>query len=134
MSTMPWAGHSTLTIHRRATLNTTPLAFGARVLDIVGGAAPALGDVHFHAEFVNSAPGAPLPDLVAVNAAFCAEPFPIPFSWSDIQFIAIEASIKGTLHATSSSGFAEGTPGMLAVKQTGLLSQPPRPSGPLSDQ
>jgi len=117
---MGWALNTTPT----SDINLDPLAFGARVLDIVGGAAPALGDVHFHVEFVNSAPGAPLPDLVAVNAAGCAEPFPIPLSWSDIQFIAIEASIKGTLHALS--GFPEGSSGMLAVKQTGLLGIPPQ--------
>jgi hypothetical protein len=114
--------------------NSTPLAFGARVLDVLNGATPALGNVHFHIEFVNSAPGAPLPDVVAVNQdpVNCPGPFVPPLSYSEVDFLSIEASITGTLHAPS--GFAEGTQGMLAVKQIGLLSQPPRSSGPLRDQ
>jgi hypothetical protein len=127
---MGWAFNSTAT----GGPNDTPLAFGARVLDVVNGAAPALGNVHFHIEFVNSAPGAPLPDVVAVNEdpVNCPGPFVPPLSYSEVDFLSIEASITGILHAPS--GFAEGTPGMLAVKQIGLLSQPPRSSGPLRDQ
>src|SRR5262249_6285166 len=98
--------------------NTTPLAFGARVLDIVHGAAPALGNLHFHVEFVNAYPGAPLPDLVALNAdpIACPGPFAVPLSVSDIGFMSIEARITGSLHAPN---WPEGTPGRLAVTQVG---------------
>jgi hypothetical protein len=129
---MGWAFNADSTITIDPT-NLTPLAFGARVLDIAHGAAPALGDAHLHAEFINTAPGAPLPDLVAANfdATLCPGPFVPPLSFSDFDFLSIEASITGTLHAPS--GFPEGTPGMLAVKQTGLLRLIPKPKGPLVD-
>lgn len=43
----------------------TPLAFGARAQDVVStGATPSVARVNFDITFVNSAPGAPLPDLV----------------------------------------------------------------------
>jgi hypothetical protein len=41
----------------------TPLSFGARAQDVVGGARPALGRVSFDITFM-STPGAALPDLV----------------------------------------------------------------------
>ena len=112
--------------------NSTPLAFGARVLDIVHGATPALGDVHLRLEFVNQAPGAPLPDLVAANADPLLCPvglFAVPLSWNNIDFLSLQASITGKLHAPN---WPEGTPGRLDVVQIGMPSSP-KGSGPLSD-
>src|ERR1051326_306023 len=42
----------------------TPLVFGARLSDVLRGAAPSLGDCTFYVKFINTAPGAPLPDLL----------------------------------------------------------------------
>ncbi len=40
------------------------LIFGHRATDILDGADAALGDGVFHVKFINSMPGAPLPDLI----------------------------------------------------------------------
>jgi hypothetical protein len=40
------------------------LIFGRRVTDVLAGAQPVLGTVVFHISFINSSPGAPLPDLI----------------------------------------------------------------------
>jgi hypothetical protein len=42
----------------------TPLSFGARAQDVVKGAQPALGKASFDITFTNTAPGAPLPNLL----------------------------------------------------------------------
>ena len=115
-------------------LNTGPTLFGSRVLDIVNkGAIPALGDSHFHAVFINTAPGAPLPDLVCINASQPSSCFisacPTGF---ELDFLSEQASITGPLHAPD---FPEGAPGRLTVVQRGLI-QPAIQNGfkgPLSD-
>jgi hypothetical protein len=86
--------------------NNNPLLFGYRAQDLIANPAltPALGDVHFHVEFVNTAPGAALPDLVC--------------GCFDFDFIFAQASITGPLHAPV---WPEGTPGRLSVAQTGLI-------------
>jgi hypothetical protein len=43
---------------------TGKLLFGNRAVDVLAGAAPALGDSKFQIAFINTAPGAPLPDLI----------------------------------------------------------------------
>ena len=40
-----------------------PLLFGNRAPDVLGGAEPSLGDAYLQVKFINTAPGAPLPDL-----------------------------------------------------------------------
>ena len=60
---------------------TTPLAFGARAQDVVGGATPSLGKAHFDVTFTNSAPGAPLPDLVQLLNAPLPGQLPVTFSF-----------------------------------------------------
>jgi len=119
-------------------VNADPLAFGARVADVVAGKMPALGESHFHVEFTNSAPGAPLPDLVCINASQAVPPCfiqvcPIGF---ELDFLQEVASITGSLH----SPFApEGTPGQLKVTQLGPNAscdpslKPSCGHGPLSD-
>lgn len=112
--------------------STTPLAFGARVLDVVAGKTPALGDSHFRIVFVNTAPGAPLPDLVGLNfdPVFC--PSVVPFSWSNVDYLSIQASITGLLHAPD---WPEGTLGRLNLNQIVPLDAANRNGGrgPLSD-
>jgi len=49
------------------TPNSTPLAFGSRVLDVVAGKQPGLGDAHFRVVFTNTGPGAPLPPCAVTS-------------------------------------------------------------------
>jgi len=100
--------------------NTDPLAFGSRAPDVLSGAVPALGQSQVHVQFVNTAPGAPLPDLICINAASCTndpnvKPCPDKFALDSIQVIA---TIKGLLHAPVAP---EGTPGQLEVTQIGPI-------------
>jgi hypothetical protein len=112
-------------------VNTQSLAIGARVPDIIlqGRQIAALGDSEFHIQFEIPYPGAPLPDLVAAFAGDPACPsslFPVPFAFGDIDFLAIRASIKGTLPG--------GAPAMMTVLQTGLTNPAVgQKGGPLSD-
>ena len=115
-------------------LNTGPTLFGSRVLNIVNeGAKPALGDSHFHAVFTNTAPGAPLPDLVCMNASQPSNCFiaacPAGF---ELDALSEQASITGPLHAPD---FPEGAPGRLTVVQIGLINPAIQNGfkGPLSD-
>jgi len=41
-----------------------PLVLGHRAPDVASGATPGLANVEFHISFTNTAPGAPLPDLI----------------------------------------------------------------------
>ena len=89
-----------------------------------------------HVEFTIPHPGAPLPDLVAVNSggpdsACPSSLFSVPIAWGDIDFISIQASITGSLHAQS--GFPEGARGMMDLKQIGLNPGSPKGTGPLYD-
>jgi hypothetical protein len=43
---------------------TDPLLFGHRAPDVLGGAEPGLCDSFLQLTFMNTAPGAPLPDLI----------------------------------------------------------------------
>ena len=60
-----------------------------------------------HVVFINSAPGAPLPDLIEFNAGLL-----------DVRFLAFELQAKGPL--TAQFGVPEGTPGRCKISQTGL--------------
>ncbi len=114
-------------------VNTDPLVFGVRVQDLIAhpSTTPALGEVHFHAAFTNPRPGAPLPDLVCINAAFCPAVVPCPNLQMD--FLSIEAGITGPLHAPD---WPEGAPGRMTVTQVGInnpaVHKTPAP-GPVSD-
>ena len=46
-----------------------PLLFGYRAPDVCNGAEPALGRITFIIDFINTAPGAPLPDLLQLFIA-----------------------------------------------------------------
>jgi hypothetical protein len=79
----------------------TPLAFGARALDVIEGATPALARVSVEATFMNSGPGAPMPDLVQLVLA--PEPGQIPYT------IAFKAEACGQN--------SDGAPALLRVHQ-----------------
>jgi hypothetical protein len=82
-----------------------PLLFGHRAPDVQAGAEPALGESFLHVRFINTAPGAPLPDLIQLFVA--------PEEGQELEFISFYARANGPL--------ADGTPGRLQVVQTGLL-------------
>ena len=115
-------------------VNADPLAFGARFQDVVAGKQPALGDSHFHIQFTNSGPGAPLPDLICLNAQFCTndprvKACPTGF---EVDFLQEIATINGALHLPLAP---EGTAGQLKVTQNGFTNPAvgKKAGGPLSD-
>jgi hypothetical protein len=117
--------------------NTDPPVFGSRVSDVRSGKPPALGDAHFNAVFANTAPGAPLPDLVCIQAAFCSDLKPCPTGF-ELENMSIQASITGLLHAPALPdpvSWPEGAAGRLAVQQLILIHAAAQNggSGPLSD-
>jgi hypothetical protein len=78
---------------------------------------PALGESHMVLVFKNTAPGAPMPDLVQwFNFGPQA-----PGQALDSLYFDTKAS--GTLHAAANQG-PEGTPGTLVVNQFGILTGP----------
>jgi hypothetical protein len=94
--------------------NATPTLFGNRAADVLNGATPALGDSVLQVKFNNTAPGAPLPDLV--NAFQLGNALP----GQELVFLAFRGTATGPLHALAGLG-PEGTPGLCLVVQTGLL-------------
>lgn len=82
-----------------------PLLFGHRAPDVLDGEEPALGESLLHVKFINTAPGAPLPDLIQLFVA--------PEPGQEIVFLSFYARADGPL--------ADGTPGRVQVVQTGLF-------------
>lgn len=91
-----------------------PSAFGEQQTDLLLNRflEPGLSMVNFMVVFKNTAPGAPLPDLVCLNLGGCTPGF-------ELVSLYIRANGSGPLHY--SSGFEEGTPGHLVVTQTGIF-------------
>jgi hypothetical protein len=85
------------------------LLFGHRAPDVLAGADAALGDSLFQISFINTAPGAPLPDLMQLFFA--------PAPGQQLHQYVFHASASGTLRAAF--GVADGTPGKVSVAQTG---------------
>lgn len=94
-----------------------PLAFGYRPADLVGDPSltPGLAEVHFQVVFKNTAPGAPLPDLV--DAFILGNALP----GQEQVSISISAKAQGPLRAAS--GFDEGRPGRAVITEIGVLSR-----------
>ena len=90
-----------------------PLLLGYRAPDVLAGAEPALGQSLLTVVFVNTAPGAPMPDLLQISSGR----FRLP--GQEFHSISIHARADGDLRAAS--GFAEGTPGHAEVTQVGLF-------------
>ncbi len=82
-----------------------PLLFGHRAPDVLTGAEAALGESFLHVKLINTAPGAPLPDLIQLLVA--------PEPGQELVFLSFTARADGLL--------ADGTPGRLQVAQTGLF-------------
>jgi hypothetical protein len=88
------------------------LLFGHRVPDVLAGADAALGESFLQVKFINTAPGAPLPDLEQlILAPKPGQEFP--------SFISLTARADGTLRGNF--GVPDGTPGRAEVIQTGLF-------------
>ncbi len=84
-----------------------PTLFGHRPADVLAGEEQALGDAFLHVVFINSAPGAPLPDLLQINGT------------PDVKFLGFDTHAQGPL--TAEFGVPEGTPGRCTIIQTGLF-------------
>lgn len=88
-----------------------PLLFGHRVVEVRGGARPALGDSVLEVVFTNPAPGEPLPDLDQILFA--------PARGQELRFISFFASAGG--QRSEATGAPDGTSGPMEVTQSGLL-------------
>jgi hypothetical protein len=97
-----------------------PLLFGHRAPEVLaGGVEPALGTSFLQVRFINTAPGAPLPDLIQLF-----------YAWEEGQeplFLATNARAEGPLRELF--GVPEGTPGRAGVVQTGLFIPPAQGPG-----
>lgn len=96
-----------------------PSAFGEQQTDLLLNPylEPGLSMVNFMVVFKNTAPGAPLPDIVCVTGATaCPDGF-------ELVSLYMRANGSGPLHY--SSGYEEGTPGHLVVTQTGIFRPGP---------
>ncbi len=87
--------------------NLNPL-FGSTPTDVATGSQAGVGRCLLHVVFINSAPGAPLPDLLQA------------FSTAGrIRFVAMNSTATGPLNANF--GVPTGTPGFFQMTQTGGL-------------
>ena len=87
------------------------LLFGHFTLDVLAGSDAALGDCTLQLTFINTAPGAPLPDLMQL--VLCPEDGQVPLTLSFV------GQARGTFRAAA--GVPDGTPGFVGTRQTGLL-------------
>lgn len=89
-----------------------PLAFGWRAPDVLyDGRIPALGSSVMKFTFINTGPGAPMPDLMQL----VFEPLP----GQELVSVIYNGRADGELHAAS--GYPEGTAGHAGTHQTGLF-------------
>lgn len=91
---------------------TADLLFGHRPIDIGPGKEAALGDSYLKLVFINTAPGAPLPDFVQIA-------FGHPDAGQELKSLEFTAQASGTLR--EAFGVTDGTPGSANVIQTGLF-------------
>ena len=91
-----------------------PLLFGNRAPEVVDGAEPALGASFYQIEFINTAPGDPLPDLLQIVF--------FPEEGQEVLRTHLTNRAKGPL--TELFGVPDGTPGLETGEQVGLLSNP----------
>jgi hypothetical protein len=95
--------------------SSTPLLFGYRAQDLVAnpGLQPALAQSHLQVVFDNTAPGAPLPDLV--DAFILGH----PGRGQELISISFRATADGVVH--DPTGQQQDQQGTLVVSQTGVL-------------
>ena len=86
--------------------------FGHTASEVLAGAAPGVANSSLEVTLINSAPGAPIPDLVRFVVG------DLPFQ--DLARGSFQANGTGPLR--SGFGVADGTPGRLQIVQAGLIS------------
>jgi len=92
-----------------------PLLFGNRAPEIVGeGAEAALGKSNWRVKFINTAPGADLPDMIQL--------FFFPEQGQEVLSIQSNNQAKGPLKEFF--GVPDGTPGLTNGVQVGLIGNP----------
>ena len=87
--------------------------FGYRPAEVLAGATPALCNGSFGLTFINTAPGAPMPDFMQL--AFAPEP------GQEILSIKVGCVATGKLRALS--GWPEGTRGQTGIHQVALIKK-----------
>lgn len=111
-------GRAMVTVHLRTTnalswaingfeFATAPVIFGNRAQDVLLGAEPALATSVFRFQFINTAPGAPMPDLVEVLA------LGMPWPGFEQRFYGFHCVAEGTL--------PDGSPARMVDTQTGIF-------------
>lgn len=91
-----------------------PLLLGNRAPEALGGAGAALGSSHIQAKFINTAPGASLPDLIQL--------FFFPEEGQELLFFGFRNQAAGPLQTLF--GVPEGMPGLTTGVQTFLNGNP----------
>lgn len=84
-----------------------PVVFGHKVLDVMAGEQPGLCTSVFRVRFINTAPGAPMPDLIQLVV------FPEP--GQELVSVATNCNARGPLRAEF--GVPEDTPGRAVFRQ-----------------
>jgi len=84
-----------------------PFIFGNRVTDVLAGAEASVGDSFLRVEFINFAPGKPLPDLIQL--------FHAPTGGQVFQRVSFQANAEGALR--EAFGVPDGTPGRAHITQ-----------------
>lgn len=92
---------------------TDPLLFGRRAPEVLAGGVPSLTDLSFDLVFLNTGPGAPLPDLMELFFVFGTPDL------RQMQFLAIRAQGEGQLRAAF--GVPDPTRGRVTVVQNGIF-------------
>ncbi|PTB18643.1 hypothetical protein C9I57_21780 [Trinickia symbiotica] len=101
LDTLSLTGYATQLKNNRTLFGRRPQAQGVKANGV------ALGDSFIDILFINTAPGAPLVDLMSL-----APPA--------LQFFSYRAQAKGPL--TAAFGVPDGTPGLCTVSQSGLFA------------
>jgi hypothetical protein len=91
-----------------------PLLFGHRAPEVLGGAIPGLADSSMNVVFINTEPGADLPDLIQL--------FYFPEPGQEVRFFSFTVTANGPLRALF--GVKDGAPGKVQVIQTGIFMTP----------
>jgi hypothetical protein len=97
------------------TIKDATLLFGNRAADVLAGEQPGLCDAHFEVKFINTAPGAPMPDLIQL--LFRTEPGQEP------KFVSVHCHATGPLR--EAFGVEDGTPGRANILARPLYIPPP---------
>lgn len=86
-----------------------PMLFGARSTEVLAGMDATLGEINITLLFINTAPGAPMPDIMQILYA--------PEEGQELLWFALSATANGPLR--EAYGVPDGTPGKMTVRQTG---------------